>query len=92
MPFRVSISVIVVQSCAHVSPAPRQGPSDYDVASPGLPKGGKWTATTIKSSLELEMERKAQIPGPGQYDAPVALRTDKVRCRARYASSCRNPP
>ena len=67
-----------------------QGPSDYEVRSPGLPKGGKWTMTTIKSALELQMERAAVIPGPGQYEAPVAIRTDKVRGVRRRTRSCRH--
>lgn len=56
------------------------GPSDYfeELPGPTLPVGGKWTATTLKSALDVEVERKAAVPGPGHYDTPVtAIRTDK---------------
>ncbi len=58
-----------------------QGPTDYNVPEPGLPQFGKWTDYSVKSALELQIERAARVPGPGHYDLPPALKYDKVRRR-----------
>lgn len=54
------------------------GPGEYD-RPPTPPKlGGQWGDVVVKSALDLEIERAAKVPAPGDYDLPaVALRTDK---------------